>query len=93
MYKVFFTKYASRLLKKITPTIRSLVGQEVESISRNPHAADQLRGGAVILRSWHAHLKGVSYRIIFEIQDDTKSVLIYIIAKRSEAYRLLERFY
>lgn len=93
MYRVFFTKYASRLLKKITPAIRSLVNQEIESIARNPHAADQLKGGAVVLRSWHAYLKGVPYRIISEIQEDVKSVLIYIIAKRPEAYRLLERFY
>lgn len=93
IYRVFFTKYASRLFKKITPVLQSLISQEIESIARNPYTADKLKGGAIILRSWHTYLKGVPYRIIFEIEENTKSVLIHIIAKRPEAYRLLDRLY
>lgn len=92
-YGVFFTKYALRLLKKLTPAIQSLVGKEIESIARNPYVAYQLKGGAIILRSWHVYLKGVPYRIIFEIQENSKSILMHIIAKRPDAYRLLERLY
>lgn len=92
-YRVFFTKYASRLLKKIAPAIQPLIAREIESIARDPYAAPQLKGGVTILRAWHAYLKGVPYRIVFEVADGTKSVLIHIIAKRSEVYKLVNRLF
>lgn len=92
-YLIFFTKHALRLLKKFDPQIRRLVGGEIELISKNPYKAPQLIGKFSFLRSRHIYFKGVPYRIIYEIKSDTKQVIIHLIAKRSEVYKLLEKLY
>lgn len=92
-YLVFFTKYASRLLKKLAPNIKVLVSKEIELISKNPHQASQLTGKFSFLRSWHVYMRGVPYRIVFQVEEQTKKVLVHLVAKRADAYRLLERLF
>lgn len=92
-YFIFFTKYALRLLKKLAPNIRYLISKEIELIAKNPNGASQLKGNLSFLRSWHAYIQGVPYRIIYEVKDGAKQAVIYVVAKRSEAYRLVERLF
>ncbi|MEK7115185.1 MAG: hypothetical protein AAB847_02395 [Patescibacteria group bacterium] len=92
-YLIFFTNHALRLLKKFTPQIRQLISRELDLIFKNPYKAPQLIGKFSFLRSWHVYFRGVPYRIIFEIKNDSKQIIIHLIAKRSEVYKLLERLY
>ena len=92
-YLIFFTNHTLRLLKKFTPQVKQLISKELGLILNNPHKAPQLIGKFSFLRSWHVYFRGVPYRIIFEVKNETKQIIIHLIAKRSEVYKLLERLY
>mgnify|MGYP001576965902 FL=1 len=91
MYSVVIAKSAFRVVKKFSPSLRKLVIKELELLSQNPHQAPQLVGKFSFLRSWHAYFQNVPYRIIFGIEEKTKKVIIHLVAKRADVYRLLER--
>ena len=92
-YLVIIAKNAIRISGKFLPAIKPLLVDELEILAKNPYGASALTGRFSWLRSWHVHFKGVPYRIIFEIEEKTKRVLVHLIAKRADAYRLLERLY
>lgn len=92
-YLVRFTSYAFRLLKKISPNIRSLLIKELQLIAKLPYQAPQLTGKVSFLRSWHTYIQGVPYRILYEIKENGKEILVHVLAKRADVYRILNRLY
>lgn len=92
-YLVRFTSYAFRLLKKTTPNLQSLLIKELEIIKQAPYQAPQLSGKFSFLRSWHVYLRGVPYRIVYEVKEGGKEILVHVLAKRADVYKLLERLY
>lgn len=92
-YLVIIAKGAVGISKNFLPSIKHLISKELEFIAHHPYQATQLKGKFSFLRSWHMYIRGVSYRIIFEIEDGTKRVFVYLIAKRADAYKILERLF
>jgi mRNA-degrading endonuclease RelE of RelBE toxin-antitoxin system len=92
-YFVIIAKGAVRISKNFLPAIKSILVREFELIAQNPYQAPRLNGKFAFLRSWHVYLKGVPYRIIFEIEDGSRRVLVHLVAKRADAYKLLERLF
>ncbi len=92
-YLIRFTTYALRLLKKTPPNLQPLLIKELEVIKQAPYQAAQLSGKFSFLRSWHVYLRGVPYRIVYEVQENGKEILVHVLAKRADVYKLLERLY
>lgn len=92
-YLVLIAKGAFRISKKFLPLFKNLIVKELELIAKNPYQAPQLTGRFSFLRSRHIYIKGIPYRIIFEIEEKTKRVLVHLIAKRADAYKLIERLF
>lgn len=93
MYAVIIARAAFKIIKKFTPSLRNCLVKELEDIAKNPQQAPQLVGKFSFLRSWHTYFQGVPYRIIFETEEKTRKVVIYLIAKRANVYQLLERLF
>ncbi len=93
MYQAIIAQYAVRLLKGLTPRIRTAIFIEFERIATNPYSAHNLTGKLSSLRSWHTHLDGVPYRIIFQIEESTKQVVIRVFGKRDLIYKLVDRLF
>lgn len=66
---------------------------ELERLKINPYSAPPLKGKLSFLRSHHTNFRGVAYRIIFEISESAKEVLIHIVASRGAVYKLLDRLF
>ena len=92
-YAVIIAKGAVRISKNFLPSIKHLITTELELIAKNPYHTPRLKGRFSFLRSWHVYIRGVPYRIIFEIEENTKRVLIHLIAKRADVYKILERLF
>lgn len=92
-YLVIIANSAVRISKNFLPSVKTLITRELELIAKNPYQAGKLNGKYAFLRSWHIYLKGVPYRIVFEIEDDSRRVLVNLIAKRADVYKLLDRLY
>jgi mRNA-degrading endonuclease RelE of RelBE toxin-antitoxin system len=92
-YLIRFTTYALRLLKKTPINLQPLLIKELEVIKQAPYQVSQLSGNFSFLRSWHVYLRGVPYRIVYEVQENGKEILVHVLAKRADVYKLLERLY
>ncbi|MEK7114855.1 MAG: type II toxin-antitoxin system RelE/ParE family toxin [Patescibacteria group bacterium] len=92
-YSVIVAKRALRISKKFFPVIKNLIIKELESIAENPHKTPSLGGKFYFLKSHHTYFKGVPYRIIYSIREEKKTILVYLVAKRSEVYKLLDRLF
>ena len=83
MYQVLLRRRAVKDLANLAKEYRQLVAQHIDGLSQNPRPPDskKLRGdGGYSLRV------GV-YRILYDIDDSTRTVTIYRIKHRREAYR------
>lgn len=93
MYQAIVAQYAVRLLKRFIPRVRKILITEFENIAKNPHSAPQLTGKNSFLRSWHTHIEGVPYRIIFQINESAKTVIIRLFGKRDDIYKIIDRLF
>ncbi len=80
-------------MKKLDPQTRAFLLKEVERLKFNPHQFPKLSGRASFLRSYHTNFRGVAYRIVFEIRESAKEILVYLAAPRSRVYELLKRLF
>ena len=93
MYQALIARYAARLLKKFIPRIRNLILTEFERIAKNPYSAQQLTGKNSFLRSWHVYLEGVPYRILFQIDESAKTIIIRVFGKRDDIYKIIDKLF
>ena len=93
MYKAIIAQYAVRLLKKFVPRIKNLIIAEFGNIAKNPYSAAQLTGKNSFLRSWHVYIEGVPYRILFQIDESAKTVIIRLFGKRDDIYKIIDKLF
>lgn len=83
-YVVLLRPAAEREWRKLPPEIRSRINQAILTLEDNPrpHGVRKLSG---YHNRWR--LRVGSYRIIYQIDDATREIVVLRIAHRREAYR------
>ena len=85
-YQVEFTPSALRDLRRLPPRIRDTMEEAIQDLARNPRPAGvrKLKGEEF---AWRVRVG--PYRLVYDIYDDTKTIVILKVVRRSETtYRL-----
>lgn len=84
MYKVDSSSHAERQLKKLPKDIQERLSPKISSLENHPHVphVDKLEGSK--RNDWR--LRVGDWRILYEVDNSTRQILVYSIAARKEAY-------
>ena len=91
-YKVFLSNKAGKQYKKLDPHIRDKIKSKLDRLKQHPHKAFALSGKYAALRYLKIIHKGVKYRIVYDISDVRKEVLIIFLGTRENFYKELRRY-
>jgi mRNA-degrading endonuclease RelE of RelBE toxin-antitoxin system len=81
-----------RDLKKIDPeVVKEIETVHFKNIRENPFESYELGYAFKGLRSYHFDHKGTSYRIVYEVFEEDRLVVIVMIAPRESFYEKLKR--
>lgn len=85
MYRILFTRQASRALRKMPPPTARLIRKKLDRLAQDPYARHpnltRLQG-----RPGY-RLRVGNWRVIYELEDDRLVILVLKIAPRGEVYR------
>lgn len=83
MYTLFAKPTVEKELRSINPKVLPAINEGIKSLAREPrqHQTKKLKGVDGY------RLRVGKYRILYEIDDKTKTVTIYRVLHRKEAYR------
>ena len=65
------------------------VAPPIRRIGAKPRSGEKLKGRLSFLYSYHFNHKGVSYRIIYEVSQKRRQILIRLASSRENLYRRL----
>ena len=84
MYSVFYTHSASKDWKPVPSQLIPSIKKSIEYLAENPRPvqSEKLEGSKNAYR-----LRKGDYRILYTIDDASKTIIIYKIAHRREVYR------
>ncbi len=82
LFKMRFTREASRLLTKIHPENKRMIGDSLNGLRENPYIGHQLRGELSGFRS----LKVKRYRVVYNIREDENVIDVLYVGHRREVY-------
>jgi len=83
-YKILWKKSTERDIREIDPQQISRLIEAVESLAQNPYPPQchKLRGAQKLCR-----IRIGNYRVIYQVNVEEKTIIIYYIRHRREAYR------
>lgn len=83
MYRILILRRATKDISELPAEYARLVSQHIDLLAENPRPPDakRLRG-----RPDYSLRVGV-YRVLFEIDDASRSVIVYRVKHRRDAYR------
>ncbi|MCL4530847.1 MAG: type II toxin-antitoxin system RelE/ParE family toxin [Chloroflexi bacterium] len=83
MYQIELRRQAYKDLESIPADYKRLISEHIDSLEENPRPTDskKLKGDAGY------SLRVGTYRILYDIDEKAKTVIIYRIKHRREAYR------
>jgi addiction module RelE/StbE family toxin len=90
MYAIFFTNQARRLFKKLPQDVQDKLKTEARTLDQNPLAGEPLQGAYRSYRSLHISIKGVAYRVIYQVLSKANSIVIVLADKRENIYKRLQ---
>ena len=91
-YKVFLSNKAGKQYKKLDSHIRDKIKSSLDRLKKQPHKAFTLSGKYASLRYLKIVHKGVMYRIVYDISEKSKEVLIIFLGTRENFYKELKRY-
>ncbi len=93
MYKIEFLKPVRKDLKKLLPQTREfIINNSLLKIQNNLYNNTKLHGELKNYYKYSTNFQGTTYRIIYEIYENEKTILIIAIGARERFYdRLLRR--
>ncbi len=83
MYQINLRRQAHKELESISTNFARLIAQHIDSLEENPRPPDSKKLKGDVGYS----LRVGTYRVLYDIDDKTKTVTIYRIKNRREAYR------
>jgi len=91
-YKVFLSNKAGKQYKKFDSYVRDKIKSNLDGLKQHPHKAFTLSGKYAGLRYLKIIHKGVMYRIVYDISEERKEVLIIFLGTRENFYKELKRY-
>jgi addiction module RelE/StbE family toxin len=91
-YKVFLSNKAGKQYKKLNSHIRDKIKSNLDGLKQHPHKAFKLSGKYAGLRYLKIIHKRVKYRIVYDVSDERKEVLIIFLGTRENFYKELKRY-
>jgi mRNA-degrading endonuclease RelE of RelBE toxin-antitoxin system len=89
-YTLNMDKPALALFKKLPKPIQRLLIEKAQILTTNPHAGASLKGKYRLLRSLHLSVHGTAYRIIYQVFQQSETIVIRLAATRENIYRKLD---
>ncbi len=83
MYRVILHKSAAKKFAKLSKNLKEKIAKSIELVSLNPYAGKKLHGqfeGSYRVRVG-------DFRIIYDVYDDTKIVVVHAIGSRGDVYK------
>jgi mRNA-degrading endonuclease RelE of RelBE toxin-antitoxin system len=93
MYFLVTTPHARRKIRKFNRALKSFLLKETKVLENNPWAGQRLTGQFLFLYSLHLKFRGVQYRVIYQILEKEKQVIIHLIGPRENLYDRLKRLF
>ena len=91
-YNVFLSNKAGKQYKKLDLHIRDKIKSKLNGLKKHPHKAFTLSGKYAGLRYQKIVHKGVMYRIVYDISEERKEVLVIFLGTRENFYKELKRY-
>lgn len=88
-YQLVTVPPARRALKKLPRDVRQHLLEAAQALRSQPYKGEQLRQELRFLHSFHTVYRRTHYRVIYEIDEKNKQVLIRYAASRENFYRSL----
>lgn len=88
-YEVLIAPSGQRALKKLPIQIRQVLHDEVKKLATDPYLGKRLEGEFNFLSSLKVIEGGTHYRVIYQVKEDEKLVIIRFAAPRENVYRRL----
>ncbi len=84
MYQVLIDRHAERDLKRLQPETFRLITKKILQLERDPRppSSQKLQGTST---AWRVRVG--QHRVLYEINDHEKMVIIYRVRHRKDAYR------
>jgi len=93
MYSLFTTRYAQKRIKKLDAFLKRFLLKEMKILEKNPRAGQQLTGSFSFLRSLHVGFRSAQYRVIYQILEKEKQIVVHLIGPRENLYNRLKRLF
>lgn len=84
-FKLIYSETSLKQIKKLHPHLKPIVKSKIESISADPHTGKLLEKEL----SGYLSLRAKRYRIIYKLQEDTKTIEIHYIGHRKDIYETI----
>lgn len=85
MYRVKLTPSAAEILNSLPPDVKKQVKTALKELYQNPHLGKLLQNDLDGFRS----LKIKRFRCIYQIDDRTKTLIVYAIGHRRDIYEVI----
>lgn len=88
MYQILFSTSAKSFIKKSIPPLKKAIQESIDKILKDPIKSSQaLIGDLNGYYAYHLKFNNTAYRIFFNIQEDTRTIVILEIDTRENFYR------
>lgn len=92
MYEIRASSAVKKDLRRLDRSVREKIREEhLLKVEADPYIAEPLHYDLKGLWSYHFSHRGVQYRIIYEIHEEQKLVVLIMIASRERIYDRLRR--
>lgn len=91
MYNIEYRRSALKEIKKLDKPNRKELVAQIVSCARKPFAGKSLKGDLSGYLSHDFYFKGVSYRVIYTVEEQTKAITIEMAGTRENIYNYLKR--
>ncbi len=85
MYRVKLTPTAAEIFNRLHPDIKKQLKSRFKTLYDTPHMGKALQDELIYFRS----LKMKRYRAIYQIDDNSKTIIIYAIGHRRDIYGII----
>jgi mRNA-degrading endonuclease RelE of RelBE toxin-antitoxin system len=83
-FKLIYADTSRKQIKKLNPLLKPIVKAKIERISANPHIGKLLEKEL----SGYLSFRAKRYRIIYKVEQDTKTIEIHYIGHRKDIYEI-----
>ncbi len=91
MYELVVLNTAARQLRKFDEQVKIRILYALEKISNNPYCGEVLKGDLSAVYAYHMKIKGVEYRISYQIKEQEIVVVVLQIGTRENFYEELKK--